>query len=274
MSIYNKMLRCMAIPEVLLNRIRVQRKVLAYRNEKADGVPPITAVLIEICGRCNRRCPLCPQSIDPRETHFLDEDLFYKIIDDLREINFKGKLSFHLFNEPLLDKRLPKFIAYVRKELPKAYIYLNTNGDCLSIELWRKLRKAGLQYASITQYDGKINDNVQAVFEQLGFIEKLRFHAHLFNEKLAINRAGLVDDGRDLQFPLTKFCGRPLHQFAVRYTGKSVLCCNDYYGSVEFGDLRREKVVDIWKKQALVNYRKKLVSGDRAGLQLCETCDM
>lgn len=237
-------------------------------------VPPLRAIGIEINSACNRRCPWCPNHEYKREVAFLDEEIFYKIINDLKDIKFKGKLTFNLYNEPLLDKRLIKFIKYVRKTIPSTFIYLNTNGDFLDLNLWKEFRKAGLDFAKISQYDGKINENIKKILNKINPEEKKHFYAYIFNTKEINNRAGLVKLKKGESLPLKKFCNRPFYQLNINYKGKAVLCCNDYFGSVEIGDVSKESMKNIWKSDIFKYYRRKLLKKDRANLKLCNKCDL
>lgn len=236
--------------------------------------PPLTSIAIEINSFCNRKCHFCPNFDHTREKVFLDEKLFYKIVNNLSAIKFKGNFTFNLYNEPLLDKRLPMFIDHVRKVLPRAYIYLNTNGDLLDLPLWKEIRGAGLDFANITQYDNKINKNIQEILNGLSPVEKNHIYVHSLD--YICNRAGLVETNRDIDinFSVRSPCSRPFCQLNVNYKGKAVLCCNDYLGLVEIGDLHRESVEDIWKSGIFKYYRNELFSRGRANLKLCGTCDM
>ena len=233
---------------------------------------PLTAIAIETNSACNRKCTWCPNSKAFRPKKFLDETFFYSIIDQLVEMKFRGKVTFNMYNEPLLDKRLPKFIKYTRDNLPSSFIYLNTNGDLLNLELWKFLRKEGLNYANISQYDGKYNKNIEKILENLDSKEKKHFHARIFNPLKINNRAGLVNTASKL--PLKKFCARPFHQLCITYEGKVVLCCNDYFGQVEIGDVRTKSIKKIWENEIIERHRKELIKGNRVNIELCKTCDM
>jgi radical SAM protein with 4Fe4S-binding SPASM domain len=235
------------------------------------GTPPITTLAIEINEACNRKCAWCPNSENSRKNNFLDEDVFYNIIDQMVKMKFIGRVTFNQYNEPLLDKRLPKFIRYIRQNLPSSYIYINTNGDFMNFELWNLLRKEGLDYANISQYDGKINQNIEKVLECLDNEEKKHFGVNIFDISKINNRAGLVNTATEL--PLEKFCFRPFSQLSVTYEGKVVLCCNDYFGHVEVGDVRTTPIKEIWESEIFTRYRKELKKGNRADLELCKTCD-
>ena len=51
----------------------------------------------------------------------MDESLFDKIINNLKQINYSGRVSLYLMNEPLLDKNLESRISKVKKLLPNSY---------------------------------------------------------------------------------------------------------------------------------------------------------
>lgn len=211
--------------------------------------PPLNYVSIEINSACNRSCTFCPNSIEERPKFFLEEELFYKIIQDLKDIGFKGEINFNLYNEPLLDPRICMFMKHIKKELPSAYMYLNTNGDFLNITKWKELRDSGLSFANVTQYDGKINKNITKLIDALDAEEKKHIYAHELGGKHS--RAGLVGSDYTGPLPLKEVCTRPFNQLPINWKGKVILCCNDYYGSVEIGDVRHEKISDIWEKSDL-----------------------
>ncbi|RXK88468.1 radical SAM/SPASM domain-containing protein [Chlorobaculum sp. 24CR] len=233
----------------------------------------IKSVLIEINSACNRRCAWCPNSTFRRPNNgFLEESLFYDIVNQLVEMRFKGSIAFNLYNEPLLDKRLPDFIKYIREQLPSCYIYLNTNGDVLSLELWKLLRRNGLDYANISQYDGKLSKNIEGIMQSLDKREMKHFYAHVFDLLSIQNRAGLVTT--NTQLPLKKVCTNPFFQLCIDYRGKVVLCCNDFFGKIEMGDVRTQSIKEIWESTPFVKYRKELRKGNRANLELCKICDI
>ena len=82
-------------------------------------------VAIEVSSYCNRKCSYCPVSKEeekiPKE--FMEMDLFKKIIRQLQDMNFKGSIMYHFYNEPLLDERLPEFISYVTTNLPIRWVW-------------------------------------------------------------------------------------------------------------------------------------------------------
>ena len=92
---------------------------------------PLKMVEIETYTACNRRCSYCPNATHERPDAFMSEALFASIIDQLSELQFGGRMSFHFYNEPLLDPRLTDFIRHSRQQLPSIRIVLYSNGDLL-----------------------------------------------------------------------------------------------------------------------------------------------
>lgn len=72
------------------------------------------------------------------------QETFNKIIKQLEAIKFSGIVNYHFYNEPLLDKRLPNLIRYVKKHLPSCINRVVSNGDFLSVELADDLISAGV----------------------------------------------------------------------------------------------------------------------------------
>src|SRR5438132_14121294 len=110
-------------------------------NSKLSVLPNISltqagwpsVVEIEIGVRCNRTCFYCPNSTigSTSSSSFMGLDLFERIIIQLSDIAFSGRLSFHFYNEPLMRKDLEVLVAIARGALPVAHLVLYTNGDLL-----------------------------------------------------------------------------------------------------------------------------------------------
>ena len=257
----------------VMERIR-QEKERDYTYLEKCKTPPLTALAIEINSFCNRKCPWCPNHTNRRGVEYLDDAVFYKVVDELREMKFEGKITFNLFNEPLLNRRILVFIEYIRKNIPSCFIYLNTNGDMLKLDFWRALRIRGLDSANVSQYDGRINENIQEILTELDAEEKKRFHVRLFpSQKNRLSDwAGLVPSDRNVKKPLTKSCDRPFYQLCVDYRGRVVLCCHDYFSWITIGNAGREPIAELWDHEVFRYYRTKLLELDRASLELCRSC--
>jgi len=105
-------------------------------------VTAISSVSIETTTVCNLRCSYCPHStIHAKPPEYMPEEIFYRIVDSFKEYlpDYAGEIIPSMYGEPLLDKRLETFVAYIRRQFPKSVINLFTNGHYLTIERYHRL---------------------------------------------------------------------------------------------------------------------------------------
>ena len=108
---------------------------------------------IELFSFCNRSCPWCPNSTIDRKTdnQFLDWATLVKLIQELKDQEFKGVITFSRYNEPLsLISEFKERINYIHKELPNIKLVTNTNGDFVTEDL---LKDLVIDELSIMDYD-------------------------------------------------------------------------------------------------------------------------
>jgi len=109
----------------------------------------IKQINFEISGKCNLRCPMCPQSTG-REKDFLKQfpiDLYKKAIDDalpwgLKFVNLSGS------GEPLVSKHLEEAISYASER--KLITMLYTNGVLMTVDRFVSLANAGLSICKVS----------------------------------------------------------------------------------------------------------------------------
>lgn len=230
---------------------------------------------IEINTSCNRRCKYCPNVVYERglikNEKLMAEEVFKKIIDELAELKFKGRISPQFFGEPLLDKRLVGFMEYARKRLPKAKLVLISNGDYLTVELFTELLSVGVNRFLITQHDETMPMNMSRLF---AFINENPAHENKikllhFNEDTPLfNRGGTVKPKVQIHTPR---CSYPENPLVIDFAGDVVLCCNDYLKSVVFGNVKFQKLTDIWFSSKYSGMRKRLRSMEFS-LPICKSC--
>ena len=120
---------------------------------------------IETTTYCNRKCVYCPNYSFGRKSMLMEEKIFLKIVESLNKIGFKGTVCPHLFGEPLSDPRIIKFIELIRYYCPQSSITLYTNGDYLTIEKYRELKSAGINYLVISQHSEKLPDTTKCLID-------------------------------------------------------------------------------------------------------------
>jgi MoaA/NifB/PqqE/SkfB family radical SAM enzyme len=292
------------------NRMAVSAQLLQFPSATPDTAavtPMFTRIQIQTVSWCNRSCAFCPAGKFPVPKAFMPVEVYQRIIDQLHDLDFAGRISPYLMNESLLDKRLPDLIAYTRTRCPGSWIALNTNGDALSEKLLHRLFDAGLNCLDVNAYDNQTQYNAYVAIatrvlaqrndvtytsgyhdpsfnneDNLPRTAKIvhcrdmthwegRFLARLATPDMT-NRSGNVPTSRRLDAPLALGCPRPFQQMYINYLGQAVLCCNDWRFDVVMGDTQTSSLLDIWSSAKYQQYRQHLQRKNRA-LPLCATCD-
>ena len=282
MNIFKKIvMKCMKIRYLELSRRNLKKNFYSYHlhNFKTYIARQIYIRLrrrrysfvstnIEIFGVCNRECPFCFNNpkFPQRDKGRMEQKVWQKIIDELSSLKFSGRISPHLYGEPLLDDRLPSFISYARKKCPNSYILFSTNGDYLTEKILLDLIERGVDFLTVTNYDD--NEN-----KKLNYLEK-KYPGHLkvrsYMDFKKTDRSGeIYKRGLQLQIP----CLRPTGQLVINWEGDILLCCMDYYAKVKFGNVKQQKIIDIWNSADFIKYRNQLKLGKRNVYAICKHCD-
>ncbi len=109
------------------------------------------AIDLETNSDCTRDCHYCAR--DSSLDDILQEDTVHDLIDQLVDWEFKGRLSFHSFNEPLTDERILGFYQYASEYLSKTQIEVFTNGDLLTPRLLEDLLDIGVDRIYVTNHE-------------------------------------------------------------------------------------------------------------------------
>lgn len=217
-------------------------------------------VEIEVSSKCNRRCKYCPQTYKwfRKPEHLMDKALFKHIISQLTELAFAGRLSFHMYNEPLLHPGLEELVAHARSMLPLAWLVIYTNGDLLTDERYNSLLNAGIDRFLVTRHNP-------------GFFARRTFQEIRYaGEFMLSNRAGLINHSDSIRLP----CFAPCEMMMIHHDGSVVLCHEDAACQAVMGSADRQTLCEIWFSESFKRYRSILTRGDRnkAG-ELCAICD-
>lgn len=226
-------------------------------------------VNIETYGYCNRKCPWCfyVDGFPKRKQGIMEEWVWRKIIDELAELSYGGRLTPAFYGEPLLDKRLPKLIRYARKKLD-CRIHITTNGDYLTKKLLLTLIKNGASYFRVTQYDEKPNCKIEKLAEE--YPEYIRYLHYKTDTKQLRDRYGFI-----LKHKLNKqiVCNQPVTRLFINWEGDVLLCCSDFYATHRFGNVKNEKIWTIWNNTEHLKIQQLLWKGERSKIEPCKYCD-
>ena len=272
---------------------KVYIPLLSYRDDRRYGpfvdahveklrsqkpFPLFTKIEIETINRCNYTCSFCPVNklVDTRPFKLMDKSLFLSIIDQLKDLEYSDEISLFSNNEPLLDNRLVEFHKITREALPKAELYLFTNGSLLTVDKFLELMQY-LDYMVIDNYHDKLKliKPVRKIYEYCSknrvYEDKVRIYVRRRTEYRE-TRAGQAKNRTRIRTPKSS-CVLPFNQMIVRPDGKLSLCCNDALGKMTLGDLTKEKISDVWNNDSYWSARNTLLKQGRKGQSLSIGCD-
>lgn len=230
-------------------------------------------VEIETITACNLRCSYCPNSKFDRSliknSKVMKKKLFYQLIDQLSELRFEGKIYPHFYGEPLLDKRLPFLVKYIKKKLPNTKVIIYSNGELLTTNLYKILVEAGVNKFRITKHFSKKSTNIKNI---INYRKKNKDNVILdyyeIDKTNLFNRGGIIKIKKEVSM---KECSRPSTNLMIDHRGNVIICCNDYFSTVQFGNIKNEKLIDIWNKKYFKKIRCNLKKGI-FDLDICKRC--
>lgn len=244
--------------------------------------PLFDHIEIETVNRCNGICSFCPvnRNVDPRTEAVMTRELFESIVDQLAELDYKGRFTTFSNNEPLLDERIIEFNQLARRKLPKARMHLFTNGTLLTLD----------KFAALAEIlDELVIDNYQQDLKLIKpcakIVEYCEGHPDLKKkvtivlrkpEEILTTRGGTAPNRKRILEYGEDRCVLPFKQMIVRPDGKISLCCNDAIGQYTLGDLNREKLTDVWYGPKFQAVRRCLYEGRRkwGSCRYCDTFSM
>lgn len=268
------------INKVIYKRNRA-KKVKEYDKQinkiNLDQVPIFNTIFIETFNRCNGECPFCPVNRfdDSRVPTKMTDELFDRIVQQLKEVDYSGKIALYCNNEPLLDLDLEKRAKILKQELPHVFSYIFTNGTLLTEEKYINLVGC-FDKIVIDNYndDLKINNNLVPIVELCKnnpeWDSKTEIHLRKLNEVLSTRGGNSPNNKKRKQRNYS--CILPFVQFVIRPDGKISLCCCDALGEVTLGDINTESIIEIWNSDKYKTIRKK-VQTDISSIDLCKYCD-
>lgn len=265
-------------------------------------IEKVSLVEIEIFSYCNRQCWFCPNSfIDRHSTNILmDENLYLKILSELKAINYSGTISYSRYNEPTSHKEIfLERLRQAREYLPNARLHTNTNGDYITKEYIDELCSAGLNSLFIQCYLKKdeifdnqklkeriikkandlgleynfikdIHDRVDAKFEHKDML--IRMYARDF--KVNGNfRAGTLDTIKPQK--RNRPCYTIFREIYIDHNGSVMPCCNfrsDIKEHEKFilGNVKDNNVFDIFNGETNLKLRSILCNNEFDLYPCCE----
>jgi 2-deoxy-scyllo-inosamine dehydrogenase (SAM-dependent) len=154
--------------------------------------------------------------------------------------------------------------------LPRGKIWIYTNGDFLTPSLYQELVDAGVNRFVITQHGKEMSPAMRELFS---YLQRNGRQADILYMKIEkgltplSNRGGLVSPG----VRLNPRCGDPDNPLVIDAEGNVVICANDYFGRVKFGNVEKLRLLDIWKSREFKDVRRGLRNRNYT-LPICLSC--
>jgi len=264
---------------------------------------------IEATCLCNLHCPFCATSYEPiGGKGFMSLDTFKKIIDEgARHGLCAIKLNSGGRGEPLLNKSLPKMVAYA-KSRGIMDVYFNTNATLLTRDVGVGLIQAGLDRISIS-LEGTTAEvyekyRVGASFEKV--LKNIRDFIKLRNEMNAekplvriqavalpelqsglneykdfwekiVDEVAIIDfkDYSHLQRDLVYDWACPYlwQRMMVSWDGTISVCQFDYLNSCRLGNVNNgDTIRSAWKGKTMEKVRELHKQGRSHEIRICNGC--
>jgi radical SAM protein with 4Fe4S-binding SPASM domain len=234
-------------------------------------------IQIETINRCNGTCSFCPVNkyVDTRKMKKMELTLYKKILQDLANLEYKGRIALYSNNEPLLDDRILEFAKMTKEILPECYLYIYTNGTLMTRELCMELVKY-MDSIIIDNYndDLELNENIKEIYDMCQNVpeldNKIEIHLRKVNEVL-YTRGGQSPNNskkKERNYP----CMLPFSQMVIRPDGGVSLCCSDALGKMTLGNANEQTIEEIWNSSKYSEIRNKIVTDIRS-IELCKYCD-
>lgn len=233
------------------------------------------AILVETRNLCNRDCWFCKFGQERQDAAIVQMDwgTIRRILENLRALQYGGRISWYNINEPLLDKRMPEILKLTRELCPHAFVSFATNGDLLDEAVYDRLKQNGLDALGVSIYDDMTYEKVRRFADRRMVLIDMRGAKPglLENRGGGVRQERIVFEAYRSRFE-NRSCERPSEMMVVDPQGRVVLCCADMYGDAVMGDVRLQTLEEIWNGERFAHYRKMLREEGRRNLPLCKDC--
>lgn len=219
------------------------------------------AIDIEINTNCNYRCDYCPNRTHYRGVNYIDDDIFKKIIFELKQVKFSGRVSLNLYGEPFLHPKIMTYIKIIKRRVPACNLVLYTNGVFLNEIILNRIAHLVNKFIITEHYDFPKDKIV--LFKKYKNIVIKKFT----DKDILHNRCGLVKDPRANK--KSNVCWGKYNNAYINYKGDMILCCNDFLGISKIGNVKKNTLLELWKKISLIK------DGLHAGKypDICKDCN-
>ncbi len=263
-----------------LTRGKSQKEYIEYFLSNPEEAPYPNIVNLETINRCNSNCAFCTANrfAEKRPYKRMEDELFYSIIDQLRDWGYKGHLTMYGNNEPWLDTRIVEFHKYAREQLPECFIFMSTNGLLLTVDKVREITPY-VNHLIINNYceDMVLRPNIVKIkeyvethpeeFKDVDILIQMRYV-----KAVLTNRAGSAPNKQGTTKVIKETCLMPYTDMWITPDGRLGYCCCDNFEVTELANLADTNIKDAWNSPKYRELRESVRYG-RQNNDFCKHCD-
>jgi radical SAM protein with 4Fe4S-binding SPASM domain len=232
------------------------------------------AIEIEINHGCNKTCSYCPNSVAERiEKGHMSVETYTLLLAQLNDLEFKGRISFHFYNEPMLSPNLDLFSKMAKDALKGISIELYTNGIFLTLDRFCQLEEAGVDLFIVTQHEDTENYPFLDTLKVLSEPQKKKVQFKNFKDIKLTNRGGVLPHIQSPHNTTLLPCFIPSKMVTVTVEGNVVPCFEDFYQKNQMGNIHEKSIRAIWSSEKYEEFRKNLKKGMRHQFEACKSCN-
>lgn len=246
----------------------------------------------DLTGMCNRQCSFCPRvdpDVYPNVNKQISLDTINVVLDELKQINFRGAIELAGRGESTLHKQFYEIVDMLSPPNKTWTLRLTTNG--YKIRTWWPEVSHKFDEMILNSYDSKkeyleriqkyktlpnghlIEHHWKPDGMTVEEINKLPAHVDTVSGKKFVysfnNRAGFFDQKIN-KSP----CWHPMRQIFIDYYGNYQMCCNDWKYQIIIGNVHERSLLDMYVNDPKLNrIRHSLINGNREAIKPCSMCD-
>jgi MoaA/NifB/PqqE/SkfB family radical SAM enzyme len=231
-------------------------------------------ILLETTNRCNyanchHRCPIHSM----KERKILPLKIIEKILKELGEHNYGGRIYPFCYSEPLIDPRFFKIMEMINKYVPKAKVWFYTNGfmvdENMLMDIADNCESVKRVIFSIYNYEDEryFHKMIKRLRNKVPF--ELRAYGRYPMNKKMNDKVEWYDNE---PINIKRSCPAPYKYIYINSSGDITICCHDWKAMHTFGSILNKSLVDIIKSKEMIDTYVNLSNKKREQYFLCSRC--
>lgn len=268
---------------------------------------------VESTNTCNLRCAMCQIPFDKMKPGFIDMNLYNKILEEIKthglpsiKFNFRGEPLMHPKIDELVKKAKESGVLEVqfnsngtllteekaRKLIDAGLDRIKFSVDSINPDTYNSIRigadyeKTISRIISLIDMRNKLGKKIPSIQVQMVYMEsnhkEVEDYLDFWEDK--VNRIGISryrsggnitgEEERMTAMQKRIPCPQLWQRLVVLYDGTILMCCGDYSMKNPLGNVKKDKISDIWKSKTLENYRKLHLNYDFDKIDACIDCEV